>query len=58
MGISDDYLKPRYRSYLKNNLPERKNIKVAWLGQQDPYYEMSTNVGMFHNLEDLFRRFE
>ncbi len=54
MGISDDYLKPRYRSYLKSNLSERKNLKVAWLGQQDPNYEMSTNVGMFHNLKDLF----
>ena len=58
MGISDDFLKPRYKDYLKNNLTEFENLKIAWLGQQDPNYHKSTNLDMFEYLSGLFENCE
>lgn len=54
MGLSDQFLKPVYKKYLKNILHESGNLKIAWLGQQNPNDRSSKNVGMFEHLSDLF----
>jgi len=54
MGVSDDFLKPRYRMYLRNNLKSFNNLKIAWLGQQDPKDPSMTNIEMFKSLKSLF----
>lgn len=53
MGYSDSFLMPRYKKYLGKD-GKFSNIKVAWLGQQDPNDSNMKNVGMFYNLVNLF----
>ena len=54
MGLSDQFLKPKYREYLKNNLPSFSELKIAWLGQQNPNEAGLQNIGMFEHLSGLF----
>ena len=53
MGLSDQFLKPKYKEYL-NNYGNFSNKKVAWLGQQDPNNKSLKNTGMFYNLIHQF----
>lgn len=53
MGLSDQFLKPKYKEYL-SGFPKLSNIRVAWLGQQDPNDKDLKNTGMFFNLSSLF----
>ena len=57
MGLSDDFLKPRYKQYLSKFLKgsdKFSDIKVAWLGQQDPNDKSLNGTAMFYNLISLF----
>lgn len=53
MGASDNILKPKYKDYV-STYGQFSNVKVAWLGQQDPNDKSLKNVGMFYNLASLF----
>lgn len=54
MGVSDQFLIPNYKLYLKNHVLNRDNLKIAWLGQQDPSDPAMGNLKMFHALSDIF----
>ena len=40
MGMSDQKILPRYKDYIRQLIKlgviKNKNVKIAWLGQQDP----------------------
>ena len=58
MGMSDQKILPRYKDYIRQLIKlgviKNKNVKIAWLGQQDPEQSPSGNIVMYDNLSSLF----
>lgn len=58
MGLSDAMIIPQYKSYfsqlIKVGFLPTKNVKVAWLGQQNPYERPLGNISMHSALQDFF----
>ena len=58
MGMSDQQILPTYKNYMRQLIKlgviENKNVKIAWLGQQNPEQNPSGNIAMYNNLSSLF----